>query len=192
MPIRNRSLLSGLKLMDLVDRDDPRESLLFLMPTNREEHTGGERIKRGSREEKVLLNWINYLAGLNEEQIGSARDRIARAEQLKLKPLAVRRLTHSQYITAPCRIYWETVANLQANSPKKTSCGVSRIKPSHRGYHHCKRKHTQKAGRTACGQRFSTRYLPRSDALRTGFVRRFSLRRGICGAILDSRHFGGR
>ena len=42
----------GLKLMDLVDRDDPQQSLLFLKPTNREEHTGGERIKPGSEQEE--------------------------------------------------------------------------------------------------------------------------------------------
>ncbi len=76
----------GLSLMDLIDRDDPEQSLLFLMPTNREEHTGGERIKPGSDEEIVLLSWINYLAGLSEEQVRQTRKRIQRAQQLDGAP----------------------------------------------------------------------------------------------------------
>jgi len=87
----------GLKLIDLVDRRHPEQSLLFLKPTNREEHTGGQRIKPDSNEEKLLLAWVNYLAGLSEEQVRQARAKIARAEALGLQALTVRRLTHSQY-----------------------------------------------------------------------------------------------
>ena len=87
----------GLKLIDLVDRWKPRQSLLLLKPTNREEHTGGERIKPGSDEEKVLLKWISYLAGLSDEQVRQAREKIARAGMSELKTLPVRRLTYSQY-----------------------------------------------------------------------------------------------
>jgi hypothetical protein len=87
----------GLKLMDLIDRDDPRQSMLFLKPTNREEHTGGERIKPGTEQEKVLLEWITYLAGLTDEQQQRAREQISQAERRALEPLMVRRLTHSQY-----------------------------------------------------------------------------------------------
>ena len=60
-------------------------------------HTGGQRIKPGSDEEAVLLSWINYLAGLSDEQVRQARERIARSERRGLEALAVRRLTHSQY-----------------------------------------------------------------------------------------------
>ena len=42
----------GLKLMDLVDRRNPERSLLLRKPTNRVKHTGGQRIKPGSDEEK--------------------------------------------------------------------------------------------------------------------------------------------
>lgn len=87
----------GLSLIDFVDRDDPQESLLLLMPTNREEHTGGERFKQGSPQESLLLGWINYLASFSVEQEHQARERIARAERIALRPLAIRRLTHSQY-----------------------------------------------------------------------------------------------
>ncbi len=87
----------GLGLMDLVDRENPAQSLLLLKPTNREEHTGGVRIKPGSEEEKLLLSWINYLAGLSDEQVRQAHEKIARARQLALEPLTVRRLTHSQF-----------------------------------------------------------------------------------------------
>ena len=87
----------GLKLMDLVDRDNPDQSLLLLKPTNREEHTGGVRIKPGSPEEKLLLTWVNYLARMSDEQVRQAHEKIARAERLDRTSLTVRRLTHSQY-----------------------------------------------------------------------------------------------
>ena len=41
--------------------------------------------------------WINYLAGLSDEQVRRARERIARSDRRGLEALAVRRLTHSQY-----------------------------------------------------------------------------------------------
>ncbi len=87
----------GLKLMDLVDRNDPKKSTLFLKPTNREEHTGGERIRPDSPEEKLLLGWVEYLAGLSDDQRSQAQVKIAKAGQFKLQPLTIRRLTHNQY-----------------------------------------------------------------------------------------------
>lgn len=87
----------GLSLLDLVERGDPRQSLLLRKPTKRVKHTGGQRIKPDSPEEAVLLGWIEYLAGLSDDQVRQARERIARVEQRGLEPLAVRRLTHSQY-----------------------------------------------------------------------------------------------
>ena len=45
----------------------------------------------------MLLSWINYLAGLSDEQVRQARERIARSDRRGLEALAVRRLTHSQY-----------------------------------------------------------------------------------------------
>lgn len=87
----------GLKLMDLVDRENLQQSPLYLKATNREEHTGGVRIKPGSDEEQALLHWIKYLAELSDDEIRLARDRIAQAEKRVLSKLAVRRLSHSQY-----------------------------------------------------------------------------------------------
>jgi hypothetical protein len=87
----------GLSLLELTDRQHPGQSPLLLKPTNRLEHTGGERISPGSEQESVLLAWIGYLAGLSDEQVRSARERVARAAQSSLEPLTVRRLTHSQY-----------------------------------------------------------------------------------------------
>ncbi len=87
----------GLKLLDLIDRKNPEQSLLLLKPTNRKKHTGGMRIKPGSDDEKVLLTWINYLAGLSEDEVRQAREKIARAEERGLAALTMRRLTHSQY-----------------------------------------------------------------------------------------------
>ena len=94
---REQIIAFGLKLMDLVDRQDPEQSLLLLKPTNREEHTGGVRIKPGSDEERTLLRWINYLARLSDEEVARAQTRIAESEQAELSTLTIRRLTHSQY-----------------------------------------------------------------------------------------------
>ena len=87
----------GLRLMDLVDRAHPDQSPLLLKPTNRDEHTGGERIRPGSDEERILLTWIEFLADMPDDRIRQAREKIARAEQFTLQPLTIRRLTHSQY-----------------------------------------------------------------------------------------------
>ncbi len=87
----------GLSLIDLVDRDDPTQSLLLSKPTKRMRHTGGQRIEPGSDEEDLLLGWINYLAGLSEAEVRQARESIARAERGGLEPLSVRRLTNNQY-----------------------------------------------------------------------------------------------
>lgn len=87
----------GLSLLDLVDRENPERSLLFRKPTKRVKHTGGERIKQGSDEEKLLLSWVRYLAGLSDEQVRQAREKIKRAEARSVKSLTIRRLTHSQY-----------------------------------------------------------------------------------------------
>jgi hypothetical protein len=87
----------GLKLMDLVDRKNPEQSLLLQKPTRRVKHTGGQRIKPGSDEERALLGWISYLAGLSDQQVRHAREKIVRGEQRGPKALSVRRLTHSQY-----------------------------------------------------------------------------------------------
>ena len=87
----------GLSLIDFVDRDDPQQSMLLLMPTNREEHTGGERIKPGSEEENVLVSWINHLANLTDEEIQRAQNELKLAIKVPHSPPTVRRLTHSQY-----------------------------------------------------------------------------------------------
>jgi hypothetical protein len=79
----------GRRLVTLVDRSNPEKSPLLLKPTNRDKHTGGELIQPGGSEEKLLIEWIHYLASLPApESISEA------ATSVKT---AVRRLTHSQY-----------------------------------------------------------------------------------------------
>src|SRR5688572_25006820 len=56
----------GMALADLVDRADPSGSLLITKPTNRVRHTGGDRVKPGSPEEKILVEWVRNLASLPE------------------------------------------------------------------------------------------------------------------------------
>src|SRR5215470_14930000 len=51
----------GNSLVELVDRAHPEKSLLLNKPTNRIKHTGGERIKKSSAEEALLLDWVNHL-----------------------------------------------------------------------------------------------------------------------------------
>ncbi|MDA0206514.1 MAG: DUF1592 domain-containing protein [Acidobacteria bacterium] len=87
----------GLEMIELIDRDDVLRSRLLLKPTQRIEHTGGERIKPGSVEEQTLLTWIRYLANLDEAQVQTARERIRRASTHQQQALSIRRLTHSQY-----------------------------------------------------------------------------------------------
>ncbi len=82
----------GLRLSVLVDRDHPDDSLLYRKPTARVAHTGGERIHPGSDEEKILREWIAYLASLPEDRLRAAVTQ-GRAAQ----PSIVRRLTQSQY-----------------------------------------------------------------------------------------------
>ena len=53
-------------------------------------HTGGERIRQGSDEEKLLHSWVTYLSSLPAAPASSNATR-------KTGPQITRRLTHSQY-----------------------------------------------------------------------------------------------
>ena len=86
----------GLSLAPLVDRTNPSNSLLLLKPTNRNRHTGGERIAPGSPEEKLLISWVESLASASDDASAAAQRRLRAAAPSKLSPF-VRRLTHSQY-----------------------------------------------------------------------------------------------
>ena len=68
----------------------PLKSLLLEKPTARVKHTGGQLIKPGSEEEKLLIQWVEYLA--------TSRPTATRRLEKSTEPAAlVRRLTHSQY-----------------------------------------------------------------------------------------------
>src|SRR5262245_10565164 len=60
----------GRSLRVLVDGERPSDSLLLKKPTQRIEHTGGRLISPGSEEEKMLMAWISYLAGLSNTDAG--------------------------------------------------------------------------------------------------------------------------
>jgi hypothetical protein len=89
--------LFGLSLAPVVDRANPSSSLLLVKPTNRIKHTGGERIKPGSDEEKILSQWIQYLSSASEASLGAERNRLDHSAGAAKQAHAVRRLTHSQY-----------------------------------------------------------------------------------------------
>jgi hypothetical protein len=89
----------GRSLVDLVNREDPEQSLLFLKPTARVAHTGGQRIKPGSPEEAILKQWIDYLAKMSGRELEEAR-RYKEEEATgggKVPVVVLRRLTNSQY-----------------------------------------------------------------------------------------------
>jgi len=89
--------LFGLSLAVVVNRFKPSESLLFVKPTNRIKHTGGERIKPGSGEEKILSQWIQYLASASDASLAAERRRLSESAEASKQEHTVRRLTHSQY-----------------------------------------------------------------------------------------------
>ncbi len=86
----------GLALAEFIDPREPKKSLLFEKPTNRQQHTGGERIKQGSNEEKLLLSWIGRLAELSDEE-RSAAIATGLSHGADGHIGVMRRLTHSQY-----------------------------------------------------------------------------------------------
>jgi hypothetical protein len=86
----------GLSLSPLVDRADWANSLLMKKPTRTIPHTGGERIHPGSDEEKLLAQWVRYLASSSDEQLAAVRKSLGDTADAGPKEL-VRRLTHSQY-----------------------------------------------------------------------------------------------
>jgi hypothetical protein len=81
----------GLELQRFIAKPDLEQSLLLRKPTNRIPHTGGERIRQGSDDEKVLRAWAGYLATRAETAGKASTKRVAGY------PGGVRRLTHSQY-----------------------------------------------------------------------------------------------
>ena len=87
----------GLSLAPLVDRTNTSNSLLFVKPTNRLRHTGGERVKPGSDEEHLLSQWIEYLASASDASLSAERRRLSESVRPAAQGHLVRRLTHSQY-----------------------------------------------------------------------------------------------
>lgn len=89
----------GKSLAELVNKENIARSPLLLKPTNAAQHSGGERIKKGSAEETTLKAWINYLAAMNSADVREGlRYKQQEAAGHGVVPKAVlRRLTHSQY-----------------------------------------------------------------------------------------------
>ena len=94
---QNQIQLFGLSLSAVVDRSNPPNSLLALKPTNKTKHTGGERIKPGSEQEKILLEWVQHLASTAAELLAAEQKRLNEASAPSNQAHLVRRLTHSQY-----------------------------------------------------------------------------------------------
>lgn len=88
----------GRSLVRLVDREHPEESLLLKKPTRRIPHAGGERIKPGSPEEAVLIDWIRFLSAMPADELAAAlKYDEAGPETERRKGAVLRRLTNSQY-----------------------------------------------------------------------------------------------
>ena len=114
--------------MELVDRQNPANSLLLLKPTQRIPHTGGERIVKGSPEEAALKSWIGYLAKLSPPELAEAlRYRQDEAGGYGVAPTVVlRRLTHSQYNNTVRDLLKDTSRPGQPVSRPRISSTVSR------------------------------------------------------------------
>ncbi len=80
----------GEGLRELVDARVPGQSLLLTKPLNRTRHVGGERIPAGTAEERVLTEWVEYLAK-------PARPAAVVRRGGGAEGALTRRLTHSQY-----------------------------------------------------------------------------------------------
>jgi hypothetical protein len=89
----------GKSLVEFVSRNDPEKSLLLLKPTLRIPHTGGERIRKASAEEKILRSWITQLASMPPAEVASALEYRKReaAGHGEVPTVVLRRLTHAQY-----------------------------------------------------------------------------------------------
>ena len=90
----------GKSLVELVDRQNPDNSILLMKPTQRVPHTGGERITKGSPEEATLKSWIGYLAKLSGPELTEAlryRQEEASGHGVAIAKVVLRRLTQSQY-----------------------------------------------------------------------------------------------
>lgn len=86
----------GRSLVALVDRNRPEESLLLRKPTNRIPHAGGERIKPGGEDERILTAWVQRLAEMSDDE-ATAAVKLDREKVAASPAPALRRLTHSQY-----------------------------------------------------------------------------------------------
>jgi hypothetical protein len=89
----------GKSLVEFVNRTDPEKSLLLLKPTLRIPHTGGERIRKATPEEKVLRSWIAQLAAMPPAEVASALEyrKHEAAGHGQAPTVVLRRLTHAQY-----------------------------------------------------------------------------------------------
>jgi hypothetical protein len=87
----------GLSLAQLVDRSNPSKSLLLNKPTARIQHTGGERIKPGSEEDRTLTEWVRYLSGVSEQLVSAAQHELDSSRPGGKPDEFVRRMTHAQY-----------------------------------------------------------------------------------------------
>jgi hypothetical protein len=87
----------GLQLATLVDRDSPQQSLLLTKPTNRVQHTGGQRIAPHSAQEKALTAWVGYLSGVKPDEVTAASRALKSYRPAMEAAWPIRRLTHSQY-----------------------------------------------------------------------------------------------
>jgi hypothetical protein len=86
----------GIRLAELTDRNNAKESLLFLKPTARISHTGGERIAPGSEEDAILSAWVDYLTHVSAAEVAAASAKL-RVGSGRRQAGPMRRLTHSQY-----------------------------------------------------------------------------------------------
>jgi hypothetical protein len=84
----------GQELHVLIDRSHPEQSLLLRKPTARENHTGGQLIVPGSKQEQVLSAWAHHLAAAPAPEVDVGQPRPTRDST---QAVSIRRITNSQY-----------------------------------------------------------------------------------------------
>ena len=136
----------GLALAEFIDPRNPSNSLLFRKPTNRQQHTGGERIKQGSGEEKLLLSWIGRLAELSaDERSAAIESGLSHAGGPHHG--VMRRLTHSQYNNTVRDLLGDRTQPANQFLPRISSA-ASRTRPRGRAFLRCWPKPTEQRRRS--------------------------------------------
>ena len=116
---RDRLIAFGLSLRTFIDADDPAKSRLVLKPTQRIEHTGGERISPDSPAEETLLAWVNYLRTQSDQDNQAATGSSPTVRSVGSRTAST---------TTPFTRSWATKLGPLTSFPRKTTSTATAIR----------------------------------------------------------------